>query len=128
MAEMIVNGERVSAASGATAEVRNPSTGAVVDTVPLAGAEDTRRAIAAAQAAFAAWSALSGARRGQLLTRASQNVRAHLDEVAGLLTDEQGKPIRDAHIEAERFADNIELYAGLVAAGAPHGKHVPLPA
>jgi succinate-semialdehyde dehydrogenase/glutarate-semialdehyde dehydrogenase len=127
MAEMIVNGERVSAASGATVEVRNPSTGTVVDTAPLADAEDTRRAIAAAQKAFATWSALPAPRRAQCLMRAAQNVRAHLDEVARLLTDEQGKPIRDSHIEAERFADNIELYAGLVAAGAPYGKHVPLP-
>lgn len=124
---MIVNGDKVDAASGATVDVRNPSTGAVVDTVPLADAEDTRRAIAAAQTAFVAWSALPAARRGQHLMRAAQNVRAHLDEVARLLTDEQGKPIRDSHIEAERFADNIELYAGLVTAGAPHGKHVPLP-
>ena len=127
MAQMIVNGGRVGAATGATMDVRNPSTGAVVDTVPVADAEDTRRAIEAARAAFAAWSALPGSRRGQVLMRASQNVRAHLDEVARLLTDEQGKPIRDAHIEAERFADNIELYAGLVTAGAPQGKHMPLP-
>ena len=41
---------------------------------------------------------------------------------------EQGKPIRDSHIEAERFADNIEIYAGLVAGGALAGKHVALPA
>src|SRR5918912_1026629 len=54
--------------------------------------------------------------------------REDLDDVAKLLTAEQGKPIRDSHIEAERFADNIEIYAGLVGGGALAGKHVPLPA
>ena len=47
--------------------------------------------------------------------------------MAKLLTSEQGKPIRDSRIEAERFADNIEIYAGLVGSGAPAGKHIPLP-
>ena len=55
-------------------------------------------------------------------------MRERLDEVAKLLTSEQGKPIRDSKIEAERFADNIEIYAGLIGSGAPSGKHVPLPA
>src|SRR3954453_19081448 len=112
---MIVNGERVGAASGATTEVRNPASGEVVDTVPKADASDTRRAIDAAAAAFPAWSKELPARRAQILMRACACVREKLDDVAQLLTAEQGKPIRDSHIEAERFADNIEIYAGLVA-------------
>jgi succinate-semialdehyde dehydrogenase/glutarate-semialdehyde dehydrogenase len=59
--------------------------------------------------------------------QASACVRSKLDDVAKLLTAEQGKPIRDSRIEAERFADNIEIYAGLVAGGAMSGKHIPLP-
>src|SRR5215470_1751734 len=125
--QMIVNGQRVDSASGATMEVRNPATGEVVDRVPKADAEDTRRAIQAAADAFATWSKTLPHKRAHLLMQASANVRAHLDEVAQLLTAEQGKPIRDSKIEAERFADNIEIYAGLVAGGAPSGKHVPLP-
>jgi acyl-CoA reductase-like NAD-dependent aldehyde dehydrogenase len=125
---MIVNGERVSAASGATMEVRNPATGEVVDTVPKADASDTRRAIDAAAGAFPEWSKTPPHKRAQVLMRAAARVREKLDEVARLLTEEQGKPIRDSGIEAERFADNIEIYAGLVAGGALSGKHVPLPA
>jgi acyl-CoA reductase-like NAD-dependent aldehyde dehydrogenase len=128
MAQMLINGERVAAASGATTDVRNPATGAVVDTVPRADASDTRRAIDAASAAFATWSKAAPHKRAQMLMRASANVRANLEQVASLLTGEQGKPIRDSRIEAERFADNIEIYAGLVAGGALSGKHVPLPA
>jgi acyl-CoA reductase-like NAD-dependent aldehyde dehydrogenase len=127
MAQMIINGERVGAASGATMEVRNPATGDVVDTVPKADAADTRRAIDAAAAAFAAWSKTPAHKRAHVLMQATACVRERLDEVAQLLTSEQGKPIRDAKIEAERFADNIEIYAGLIAGGALAGKHVPLP-
>jgi succinate-semialdehyde dehydrogenase/glutarate-semialdehyde dehydrogenase len=125
---MFINGEQVGAASGATMEVRNPATGAVVDTVPRADAEDTRRAIAAAEAAFPAWSKLAPHKRAHILMLAAACVRERLEDVARLLTSEQGKPIRDARIEAERFCDNVEIYAGLVAGGALSGRHVPLPA
>src|SRR3982074_3355879 len=124
---MFINGERVSAASGATTEVRNPATRELVDSVPKGDATDTRRAIDAAAAAFPAWSKTPSSRRAQILMRAVAHVREHLDEVAQLLTSEQGKPLRDSKIEAERFAENIEIYAGLVAGGAMSGKHVPLP-
>jgi acyl-CoA reductase-like NAD-dependent aldehyde dehydrogenase len=127
MAQMIVNGERVNAASSATMEVRNPATGEVVDTVPKADATDTRRAIDAAAAAFPGWSKTVAHKRTHILMQAAACVREHLDDVARLLTSEQGKPIRDSRIEAERFTDNIEIYAGLIAGGALSGKHVPLP-
>jgi succinate-semialdehyde dehydrogenase/glutarate-semialdehyde dehydrogenase len=124
---MFINGERVSAGSGATTEVRNPATGDLVDTVPKADAEDTRRAIGAAAAAFPGWSKIPPSKRAQILMRAAECVREHLDEVAGLLTSEQGKPMRDSKIEAERFAENIEIYAGLIKGGAMSGRQVALP-
>ncbi|MBV9133011.1 MAG: aldehyde dehydrogenase [Chloroflexi bacterium] len=125
---MLINGERVDAASGATTDIRNPATGQHVDSVPKADAADTRKAIEAAAEAFKNWSKLAPHKRGQMLMQASACARAKLDDVAQLLTQEQGKPIRDSRIEAERFADNIEIYAGLVNGGAMSGKHVPLPA
>jgi acyl-CoA reductase-like NAD-dependent aldehyde dehydrogenase len=108
-------------------EVRNPATGELVDTVPKADAEDTRNAIEAASAALKTWSDMPTHNRAQILMRAAAKVRENLDEVAELLTAEQGKPIRDSKIEAERFADNIEIYAGLVAGGALRGQQVSLP-
>ncbi len=125
---MIINGERVGAASGATTEVRNPADGTLVDTVPKADASDTRRAIDAAAAAFRTWSKLPPTKRSDILMSAAHCVKEHLDDVAKLLTSEQGKPMRDSRIEATRFAENIEIYAGLVKGGALAGKHVPLPA
>jgi len=126
--QMFVNGARVDAASGATMEVHNPASGEVVDRVPKADADDTRRAIEAAAAAFPAWAKLPPAKRAHVLLRAAASARAHLDEVAQLLTSEQGKPIRDSKIEAQRCVENIEIYAGLVLGGEPSGRHVPLPA
>jgi succinate-semialdehyde dehydrogenase/glutarate-semialdehyde dehydrogenase len=127
MALMLINGEHVAAASGATMDVRNPATGDVVDSVPKGDASDARAAIEAAAAAFPSWSKTAPSNRAHILMQASACVRANLEEVAALLTSEQGKPIRDSRIEAERFADNIEIYAGLILGGALSGKHVPLP-
>jgi acyl-CoA reductase-like NAD-dependent aldehyde dehydrogenase len=124
---MIINGERVDAASGATMEVRNPANGELVDRVPKADAEDTRRAIDVAAVAFPSWSKLPPSKRSDILMSAAQRVKERLNDVAQLLTSEQGKPIRDSRIETSRFAENIEIYAGLVKGGALAGKHVPLP-
>ena len=126
MAKMIINGQQADAASGATTEVRNPATGGTVDTVPRADAEDTRRAIEAAGAAVPAWSGLPPHKRSQILMKAVARVREGLDEVAALLTAEQGKPIRDSKIEAERFVENVGIYAGLVGGGALRGQQVSL--
>jgi acyl-CoA reductase-like NAD-dependent aldehyde dehydrogenase len=124
---MFINGEHVDAASGATTDVHNPATGEVVDSVPKADAADTRRAIDAAAAAFGSWSKMAATKRSHILNQAAANVRAHLDEVAQLLTTEQGKPIRDSRIEAERFVENIEIYAGMIKGGVMAGKQIPMP-
>jgi len=127
MALMLINGESVGAASGATMEVRNPATKELVDSAPKADAADTRRAIEAAAAAFPKWSAQPAHQRAAILLKAAAHVREHLEEVAKLLTAEQGKPIRDSHIEADRFAAGIEQYAGLVAGGHIKGEQMSLP-
>src|ERR671937_2744282 len=126
MSTMVIDGKPATARSGATLEIHDPATGELVDTVPQAGVEETREAIAAAEAAFRAWADMAPHKRSQLLLKAAGVVRQHLDEVAALLTREQGKPIRDSKIEAERFADNVEFYAGLTSSGAVRGQHVPL--
>jgi succinate-semialdehyde dehydrogenase/glutarate-semialdehyde dehydrogenase len=127
MANMLIGGQLVDALGGATTDVFNPATGDIVDSVPRADETDTRRAIDAAYAAFACWAALPPAKRAHLLYAAAGRVREHLDEIAALLTAEQGKPIRDAKIEAERFVDNIEIYAGLVQGGILSGRSMVLP-
>lgn len=127
MAEMLIDGKAAAATSGARMEVRNPASGELVDTVPEAGVDDTRRAIEAAERALPGWAGLAPPARAHILLEAAAHVRKHLDEVARLLTLEQGKPLRDSKIEADRFTENLEIYAGLVLGGALRGQQVGLP-
>jgi len=126
MSTMVIDGKAATAKSGATLEIHDPATGELVDTVPQAGVEETRQAIAAADAAFRAWADLLPSKRTHLLLKGAALAREHLDEVALLLTREQGKPLRDSKIEAERFVENIEFYATLAASGAIRGHQIPL--
>jgi len=121
-----INGECVDAMSGARSEVRNPATGELVGTVPKCGAEDARKAIDAAEAAFESWSESSVQDRARLLTKAHEIVHHHIPELAQLLCAEQGKPVSEATTELEHFLHGIEFYAGL--ATKVRGAHVPLPA
>ncbi|HWP84591.1 MAG TPA: aldehyde dehydrogenase family protein [Terriglobia bacterium] len=120
-----INGESVDAISGARSEVRDPATGELVGTVPKCGAEDARKAIDAADAAFEAWSETSVQDRARLLTKAHEIVHHHIAELALLLSREQGKPVSEANTELEHFLHGIEFYAGL--ATKVRGAHVPLP-
>jgi succinate-semialdehyde dehydrogenase/glutarate-semialdehyde dehydrogenase len=103
--------------------IRNPATGEEVGRAPWAGADDVRRAVEAAAAAFPAWWETPAARRGELLHKAADAVRAAVDELAPLLTLEQGKPLRESRIEINRCAHTLEHYAGL--AKSLRGGYVP---
>jgi succinate-semialdehyde dehydrogenase/glutarate-semialdehyde dehydrogenase len=116
MAQMFINGQQVDAADGQTMEIRNPADGSLVGSAPRAGAEDVEWAVVSAHAAFSGWSSTPSNQRAQLLIRAAEKLRAHLDEIASLLTAEQGKTLRESHIEAERLAENLEFFAGLTNA------------
>src|ERR1700680_1267621 len=121
MSTMVIDGKPVSARSGATVEIHDPATGELVDTVPQAGVEETRQAIDAAHAAFRGWADTLPQKRTQILMKGAARARQPLDEVPTLLTREQGKPLRDSKIEAERFVEGIEFYAMLASAGASRG-------
>src|SRR5207245_8828116 len=109
-----------------TVETRAPATGERGDNVPQAGVDEARQAIDAAHVAFRGWGDTLPQERAQILMKGAALARQHLDEVASLLTREQGKPLRDSKIEAERFVENIEFYATLAASGSIRGKHVQL--
>ena len=124
MATMIIEGQRVQAASGETYDVMNPATGEVVDKVPAGGAEDVDRAARAAAKAQQTWGRLAPAERAKILHRAAAHAHTKVDEIAPILTREQGKTLLESKIEAERFADNIAWFADL--ADKVHGEHVNL--
>src|SRR2546427_12769382 len=125
MATMIIEGDRAKAASGKTYEVRNPATGEIVDEVPAGGAADVDKAAQAASKAFATWSKLPANKRAEVLHRASQHMLGKVEEIAPILTKEQGKTLLESRIEAQRFGENIAWFADL--ADKIHGEHVRLP-
>jgi succinate-semialdehyde dehydrogenase / glutarate-semialdehyde dehydrogenase len=126
MAKMFIAGEAVDSVTGATYEVKNPANGEVVDSVPKGNADDARRAIDAAEAAFAEWSHTSAEERASLLSKGADLVEADRKNLAELLTKEQGKPLQEAATEIEHFLHGIHFYAGL--ASKVRGAQVPLPA
>lgn len=106
-----VNGAWVDADDGAVTEVRNPASGSVIGTVPKMGAEETRRAIAAADRAWPAWRARTGKERAGILRRWFELIMAHQEDLARLMTTEQGKPLAEARGEVSYGAAFVEWFA-----------------
>ena len=125
MATMIIEGERMKAASGKTYEVRNPATGEIVDEVPAGGPADVDKAAQAAFKAFASWSKLAPAKRAEILHRAAHHMLGKVEQIAPILTKEQGKTLLESRLEAQRFGENIAWFADV--ADKIHGQHVSLP-
>lgn len=106
-----INGEWVDADNGATIDVTNPATGEKLGTVPNCGAAETRRAIEAAEAALPAWRAKTAKERAAILRKWYELVMANQEELARLLTMEQGKSLAEARGEIAYGASFIEWFA-----------------
>ena len=124
MAKMLINGELVDAKSGKTIEVQNPSNGSIVGSVPRGSVDEVNAAVEAAAKALPAWTALAPSKRAALLHAAAEKMKAAVPEIAKLLSQEQGKPLAHAVLEASRVQENLEYYAGL--ADKIRGDYVPL--
>ncbi|MFZ0216002.1 MAG: aldehyde dehydrogenase family protein [Candidatus Dormiibacterota bacterium] len=125
MAAMIIEGERTDASTGRSYEVHNPATGDVVDVVPDGGPADLDRAAQSAARAQESWGKRSAVERREILHQAAAHMLSKVDEIATLLTKEQGKTLLESRLEAERFGENVAWYADL--ADKAHGQHVQLP-
>lgn len=108
---MFIAGQWADAASGRSFEVTDPATGAVIGTVPDGDATDARRAIAAAHDAFAIWSTTTAAERADALYRVWTAMVERAEELARLMTTEQGKPLRASRNEVAYAADFVRFYA-----------------
>lgn len=106
-----VAGEWQAADGGATLEVRNPAAGALIGTVPAMGAAETRRAIDAANAAWPAWRKKTAKERAAILRKWHDLMIAHADDLALILTTEQGKPLAEAKGEIGYAASFLEWFA-----------------
>ncbi|MDM0014804.1 NAD-dependent succinate-semialdehyde dehydrogenase [Variovorax sp. J22P168] len=108
---LYIAGEWCQADSGLTISVRNPATGEEVGTVPKAGAAETRRAIEAADRAFKPWRATTAEFRGRILRRWFDLMNEHQDDLALIMTLEQGKPLAEAKGEIAYAAAYVEWFA-----------------
>jgi succinate-semialdehyde dehydrogenase/glutarate-semialdehyde dehydrogenase len=106
-----VNGQWCDADSGETCAVTNPATGETIGTVPKMGAAETRRAIAAADAAWGSWRAKTGKERSVVLRKWNDLMLANADDLALIMTVEQGKPLPEARGEIVYSASFLEWFA-----------------
>jgi succinate-semialdehyde dehydrogenase/glutarate-semialdehyde dehydrogenase len=106
-----VNGHWCNADTGETCAVTNPATGETIGTVPKMAAAETRRAIAAANSAWPAWRAKTGKERSAILRRWNDLMLANADDLAMIMTVEQGKPLAEAKGEIAYAASFIEWFA-----------------
>lgn len=106
-----IDGQWRDAASGKTFEVTDPATGRVIATVSDAGAEDAKAAIDAASKALPEWAKLTAYQRSEILYKAHSLMMERQDELAKLMSTEQGKPLRAASIEVKYAADFLLWFA-----------------
>ncbi len=126
-----VNGAWRDADDGATREVSNPANGALLGRVPEMGEAETGQAVAAAAAAFKDWRARTAAERGATLYRWYQLMLEHQEDLARLMTLEQGKPLPEARGEIVYAASFLQWFAeearrayGDVVPAARAGQHI----
>lgn len=106
-----INGQWCDAHSKEAVAITNPATGAVIASVPVMGQTETQAAIAAAEAALPAWRALTAKERGAKLRRWFELLNENSDDLALLMTTEQGKPLTEAKGEVSYAASFIEWFA-----------------
>ena len=106
-----IAGVWVQADSGKTIAVRNPATGEVIGEVPAMGQAETRRAIEAANTAWPAWRAMLAKDRAVILHKIVALMHENSDDLAAIMTAEQGKPLAEAKGEIVYAASFIEWFA-----------------
>jgi succinate-semialdehyde dehydrogenase / glutarate-semialdehyde dehydrogenase len=109
--QLFIDGAWCGAASGRTLPVLNPATNEQIGTLPHAGIEDLDRALAAAEKGFQAWRKVSAFERSKVIRRAAGLLRERVDQIAPIMTTEQGKPLAEARIETLGAADTMEWFA-----------------
>lgn len=109
--EAYINGEWVAADSGARLPVTNPATGELIADVAKAGADETKRAIEAAETAMVSWRQQPAKQRAQIMRRWFDLVMANQEDLARIMTHEQGKTLAESRGEVAYGASYIEWFA-----------------
>lgn len=124
MNQMIIDGQKIDAASQQTLDVINPTTGQVFTTIPRGGAEDVDRAVKAARKALKGdWGKVPAFERGRLLMKLSRAVMDHQEELAQIEARDTGKPLSTARNDIAVLSRYFEFYAG--GADKLHGDTIP---
>ncbi len=110
--QLLIGGEWVAAASEERFDVTNPATGEIVGSMPDGAQEDVQAAIDAAAGALDGWKSLAAIERARILRRAADVIRERKDEIAAVMTAEQGKPLAEAAGEVEYAASFFEWFGG----------------
>lgn len=118
-----IDGQWIAAASGAAFDVVNPADGTVVGRVPDMNEADTQKAVSAAHKAFPVWKALTTKERSKYLYKWYELIVQHADELARILTAEQGKPLAEAKGEVLGGAASVEWFAE--EAKRAYGDYIP---
>ncbi len=108
---LLIDNQWVDATDGRTLDVLNPATGKAIGRVAHAGIPDLDRALAAAQRGFEVWRNTSAHDRAAIMRRAAGLLRERAEDIARLLTQEQGKPLAEARVETLAGATIIEWFA-----------------
>ena len=111
-ARMLINGQWRPASDGATLDSVDPATGRAIGKFPAGTAADADEAVRAARRAFPAWKKTTPYDRGRLLQKAATLIEKHADELAELITLENGKPLWEAKKEVSTAVSWTEYYAG----------------
>ncbi|MEL7453869.1 MAG: aldehyde dehydrogenase family protein, partial [Pseudomonadota bacterium] len=109
--DAFIGGKWSNADDGSTFDVINPATGDVIAKVPNMGASETRRAIEAAEEARHAWAAQTGKHRAAILRKLFNLLMENQEDLAHILTTEQGKPMFESRSEIAYAANFIEWFA-----------------
>ncbi|MBN1315927.1 MAG: aldehyde dehydrogenase, partial [Anaerolineales bacterium] len=117
MKKLLIMGEWCDSGSDECIEVINPATEAFLNSVPAGMPQDVERAVAAAKAAFPGWGQVPAVERASLMHTAAANMRTHFDELAQLLTLEEGKPLPENEEEIDWSINTLDYYAEL-------GRHI----
>jgi len=120
-----IAGAWADADGGETVAVTNPANGQQIGTVPMCGAEETARAIAAAEIAQRAWAKVPAKERCAVLRRLNDLMLANVDDLALIMTTEQGKPMAESRGEIAYAASFIEWFAE--EARRVYGDTIPAP-
>lgn len=109
--DAFIDGAWCAADDGATVDIRNPADGSIVGTVPVMRGGETRRAIEAAARALPEWSKRTAKERATVLRRFAEAMIANADDLAIIMTSEQGKPLAEARGEIGYAASFLEWFA-----------------